>query len=140
MKTKTKITINQIINSSNIDPTLIRAVIRQFGGIERFNDQFQDVSNHGIDGGFSGFIYHSDTVKFAKKHKKLILEMAKDQAMDFGTTTIEMFKSFNCYKGVDVEAYFIDGDKDDETTILNGLTWYAGEEVCRAAQDIIENQ
>lgn len=139
MKTKVT-TTTQIINSSNIDPKLIRAVVSQFGGIERFNDQFQDVANHGIDGGFSGFIYYSDTVKFAKKNKKLILELAKDQAHEFGMNTLDMFKSFNCYKGVDVESYFIDGDKSEETTILNGLAWYAGEEVCRAAQDIIETK
>lgn len=137
---KTKTSINQIINHSSIDPALIRAVVRQFGGIEQFNDQFRDVANHGIDGGFSGFIYHSDTVKFAKKNKKLIMALAKDQARDFGVETIEMLKGFNCFKGVDVEAYFMGWHKDDETTILNGLAWYAGEEVCRVAQDIIENQ
>lgn len=137
---KTTLTTTQIINSSNIDPALIRAVVRQFGGIDAFNDQFQDVSNHGISGGFSGFIYYSDTVKFAKKHKKLIMALAKDQAYEFGMNTIEMLKGFNCFEGVDVESYFIYGDKSDETTILNGLAWYAGEEVCRAAQDIIENQ
>lgn len=138
-----KTTIRQLIESSNIEPTLIRAVIKQLGGIDAFNDNYQDICNHGNSGGYSGFIYYSDTIPFAKKHKKSILKLAKDQAEEFGMSPLEMIAGFNCFRDFEKDDVFnfltgIDSNEDSETVILNGLAWYAAEEVCRVAEYIKE--
>lgn len=52
------------------EPELAQAVIDNFGDDESFVQSAPDVANYGIDGGYSGFIYYSDTVPFAVKNKK----------------------------------------------------------------------
>ena len=74
---------------------LIKAVIRQLGG----RDSLQDIANHGIDGGFSGFIYHSDTVKFFKRNRAEIVELVKEMADELGEEPIELVCMFNCLGG-----------------------------------------
>lgn len=134
---KTKITQKSLVDSTNIPASLVRAVIKQFGGWESFTESALDVYNHGIAGGFHGFIYYGDTVKFAKAHKADIQKLASEQAEEFGVGTLEMIQGFGCL-GKD---YSLDeigkclygcGHCDDETQIYNALAWYAGEEVCRA--------
>ena len=52
---------------------LTTAVIEQLGGRDENTDQtMRDIMNHGADGGFSGFIYYSDTVEFYNQNKDLI--------------------------------------------------------------------
>ena len=113
-------------------PILARAVVDQMGGEESFLQSWEDIINHGINGGFSGFIYYSETTGFAKRNIKLIREMAKHQADDFGMGMLEMIQGFNCLGSdysVDEIGEVIYGDNDD-TTILNALAWYAAEETC----------
>lgn len=135
-----KITIKNLINNSNINPTLIRAVVKQFGGIESFNYYYQDVNNHGISGGFSGFIYYSDTVPFGKKHKKTILELAKDQCREIygNTDLVRFFAGFNCISlsKDEISDFLLFNDKENETQMYNAFAWYAAEEVCRIAEYI----
>jgi hypothetical protein len=138
-------TLNKLIESTNIPESLVRAVIRQFGGWESFTESAEDVSNHGIDGGFHGFIYYADTEPFAKRNRKAIAEMASAQASEFGTGVIEMIRGFGCFrnstKPTDEEigsALYAGKDVDDGLPVLNALAWYAGEEVCRAYVDLIE--
>lgn len=132
------ITINQLIKNSSINPTLIRAVVKQFGGIESFNEQYNDVNNHGINGGFTGFIYYKDSVPFGKKHKKAILELAKDQCHEIygNTDLVKFFAGFNCLDLTvdEISDFLLFNDKENETEIYNALAWYAGEEVCRIAE------
>ena len=138
-----KTTISQLIESSNIPERLIKKTINQFGGWSEFKDLAPDVINHGIGGGFHGFIYYSDTVDFFNKNKDDILKMAKDQAEDFGMSMTEMVQGFNCMKGLDLtidefaETFFT-GEGELDTQIFNCLAWYAGEEVCRAYIDLEE--
>lgn len=133
-----EITIKQLIKNSSINPSLIRAVVKQFGGIKSFNQLYSDVNNHGINGGFSGFIYYSDTVPFAKKHKKAILELAKYQCWEIydNTNLIEFFHTFDCIDLTrdEITDFLLFNDKENEDTIYNALAWYAGEEVCRIAE------
>lgn len=139
----TMITIKQLIENSNINPTLIRAVVKQLGGIESFNQSYSDVCNHGISGGFSGFIYYCDTVQFAKKHKKAILELAKHQCWEIygNTDLVRFFAGFNCIDLTENEIsdFLLFNNKENETEIYNALAWYVGEEVCRIAGYIDEN-
>ena len=122
-------------------PELAQAVVEQMGGEESFLEKWEDVVNHGISGGFSGFIYYSETTDFAKKNLRLIREMARNQADDFGVGMLEMIQGFNCL-GKDFsldeigEALF---GGEDHTQILNALAWYAAEQTCHQFSIIQEN-
>ena len=140
-----KTTLKKLIESSNIPAPLIRAVVRQLGGWDSFTASAPDIANHGIDGGFHGFIYYVDTVAFAKRHRASIQTMAKEQASDFGSSVIEMIQNFGCFRNdkpteSEICTALYGGRSEDGTrNVLNALAWYAGEEVARAYQDLTEN-
>jgi hypothetical protein len=138
-----KNTLAQFCAKSHLSQALIRATVRQFGGWELFKESAPDVSNHGIDGGFHGFIYYADTHAFARRNRALIAEMASQQAADFGMGVIEMIRGFGCFRnqstkpsGEEIGTALFAG-KDDGAGVLNALAWYAGEEVARSYCDII---
>lgn len=81
-KMKTK---KQVLSERSDYSKLINAVISRIG-----MESVEDVVNHGIDGGFSGFIYTADTVKFWKTYKKDIMKMAQEMAADWGESLLEM--------------------------------------------------
>lgn len=129
-------TLKSFIKATNINATLVRAVVRQAGGWETFKETAIDVANHGANHGVSGFIYYNDTVAFTKRQKANIMELAKEQANDFGSDSVySMIASFNCLN--DVEEYEVaqaihTGKGEMATQIYNALAWYALEEVSRA--------
>lgn len=141
--TKTKVTLGSLCENSSIPSALIRAVVRQFGGWQSFIESASDVCRVGIDGGFHGFIYNSDTEAFAKRNRAAIQQMASEQASSFGTSVTEMIQGFGCFrhgtKPTDQEigsALYAGKDVKDGCNVLNALAWYAGEEVCRAYCDL----
>ncbi len=135
-------TLKQLIDSSNIPASLIRAVVRQMGGWDSFTSSAHDISNHGIDGGFSGFIYTQDTWTFAKRNREAIAQMASDQASDFGTGVMEMIRGFGCFRNgtkptdEEIGRALYAGERGE---VSNALAWYAGEEVARAYCDLVES-
>lgn len=145
---KTLTTLASFIEASHLNPSLIRAVVRQLGGWESFCQSAPDIAQHGIDGGFCGFTYNVDTEAFAKRHHKLIASLASEQAAEFGTGIFEMIRGFGCFrnwpdneKPSDEEigiALYAGRDADGTSGMLNALAWYAGEEVCRSYVDITE--
>ena len=101
---------------------------------------FADVATHGASGGVSGFIYHSETVKFARGNMKAIYNYAKEQAQDFGEDVFKMIQNFSCLKDIQPTlpeiAETIHGCPDEatvndgvDTQIMNALAWYALEGV-----------
>lgn len=120
--------------------SLASAVIRQCGGWESFKEMAQDVANHGADGGFHGFIYYTETVKFAKAHKADILDYARQMADDCGLSLYGMIGGFNCLKISEGEAAeaIHNSRSDDHTSVMNALAWFALEEVSRRYADECE--
>lgn len=148
MSTKT---LTQFIDRSHLPAALIRAVVKQIGGWQIFQECAADITNHGIQGGFSGFIYYTETVPFAKKHKTAILEMLADLANDLGEADeFRVIAGFNCLSShgkPDYSPSYIAKlvharePKNDEaaaeyTQVYNALAWYAGEEVARSYTDL----
>lgn len=129
-------------DNSHISADLIRAVVTQCGGWQSFKDSAPDVTNHGADGGFHGFIYYTETVKFANRNKAAIMEMAKQMADDFGSSVYQMIAGFNCLKISEGEAAEGIHDKNSEnhTQVMNALAWFALEEVSRSYCDMLEQQ
>lgn len=145
MKTKV-IKMSNFLKAANADPKLVGAVIRQFGGWGAFQEYANDVYNHGIDGGFYGFIYYEDTVSFTKKHKKVIVENIKDFADDVvGESFTKVIAGFNCLKNSGITdddvitALMSPRSCDDYVLqqVYNALAWYAGETVVREYIDYI---
>ena len=146
-----KLTLKDLIDNTSIPAPLVRAVIKQFGDFEAFENSADDVVNHGIDGGFSGFIYHTDTVKFTRKNKRHILEYAGQLADDCGEgSAVRLIANFNClrkYPDMKPDRIaellyrpFKEDENGDTTAIFNTLAGFACEEVCQAWVDLKEQQ
>jgi len=143
--TTTKPTLAALVRQTSIPESLVRAVVRQFGGWDSFKESAADVTSHGINGGFHGFIYYSDTEPFAKRNRAAIAEMAEAQASDFGSDVISMIQGFGCFRNdkpsaAEIGEALYAGRNRDGANILNALAWYAGEEVCRAYCDAFDPQ
>lgn len=114
---------------------LINAVVNQLGGTE----SLEDIRNHGIDGGYTGFTYYSDTVPFAMRNRKQIIELLEEQASQLGEDVVNMVNNFGVFRrngGMDAEERndlyrYLGGGKPKETTIPNIMAWFAAEEVAR---------
>jgi len=134
--------LEEFVNKSNVPAKLIRAVVSQLGGWEAFKEIAPDIINHGIDGGFRGFIYHTDTVAFFKRNRAAIMDLAEDQCRDIGYEGLfNMFASFNCMKTFgakegEIAKALYTGRGDVAEQILTCLAWYAGEEVARSYCDM----
>ena len=133
-------TLKSFVEKSHIEAKLIRAVVRQIGGWEIFTQSAPDITNHGIDGGFHGFIYTAETVKFAKKNLPEIMELAKNMADEIGENKYKMVEGFNClkdYENLDAAEAIYNKKSEDHETVLNALAWFAGEEVARSYVDML---
>jgi hypothetical protein len=126
--------------------SLISAVAAQMGyDLEDRADRIeflqtcQDVCNGGADGGFSGFVYYTETRAFFSDNERLIMRAAREMAGEFGQGLSEFIASFNClhgYKAADVDAWREDdADENTATMIENALAWFALEEVARYVTD-----
>lgn len=141
-----KTTLKKLIKSSSVPASLIRAVVRQMGGWETFTNYAPDITRHGISGGFNGFIYYADTLPFAKRNRADIAKMAEMQAEDFGTSALDMVRSFGCFRQSPPDfasistALYGGRAQEDTDTVLNALAWYAAEEVARAYCDLVESE
>jgi hypothetical protein len=139
--TTKKPSLANLIDSTNIPESLVRAVVRQMGGWESFKEKAPDITRHGIGGGYHGFIYYADTLRFAHTHRKEILKLARDQAEDCGLGLVEMIEQFNCLKDCKpTELELIEGlaGVSNEKQVPNALAWFAGEEVARAYNTMTE--
>jgi len=88
MKTKA-----QVLKEYSDYKTLINAVVNRIG-----LDSVNDVNNHGIDGGYNGFIYYSDTHAFALRYRKTIIQLLENDANDFGQEVVEMVSNFGIFR------------------------------------------
>jgi hypothetical protein len=79
-------------------------------------EDFKQISEHGIDGGFNGFIYYADTVKFFDRNEQLIEDFIHDAAIDGGYDSI--FEMCSASKTVHTINEF-----------KNWCSWYVAESV-----------
>ena len=109
---------------------------------EELRSTLEDITNNGEDGGFGGFIYYSETNKFARENMHLILDQVKELADNLGETPLEMISSFRSLKDDKLDPLEIasiiyertspESQADGtETVVLNALAWFALEEVAR---------
>lgn len=126
------------ITAQSEHKNLFRAVLKQ-GEFDYQN--LQDIYSHGIDGGFHGFIYHGDTVKFFNRNRNAILTLCEDYQNQGGWDSIyEFIAGFNCLKNFTqtdiVEA--LCGRGDYVTHVKNTIALFAAEECARFIVESIE--
>jgi uncharacterized protein YggL (DUF469 family) len=126
-------TLKKVIAENSDYKALINAVITRIG-----LDAVNDVNNHGISGGFNGFIYYTETHAFAMKHRKDIVRMLEQQADELGQEVVEMVSGFGAFRHNKMdnedrkELYkYLGGGRCEQSNITNLMAWYAAEEVCR---------
>lgn len=138
--------VNAVIRNSQ-HKELVKAVIGQLGydPADLTEDQEQellstlsDIREHGVDGGFNGFIYYTDTVKFAESNRNKIVKLLEEMAEQLGQEVVEMVSGFGYFRsrGMDQDNKrdlyrFLSGTECEETTIPNLMAWFAAEEVAR---------
>ena len=126
-------TIKQASNNTGIPETVIRAVVRRVS-----RESIPDIVNHGIDGGFGGFIYYSDTVAFFKRYRHQITDMVEEMADQLGEDPINMVASFGCLdddretRRSIARCLYGRCDWNEDTQVANALSWFAAEESARA--------
>lgn len=134
MKTK-----KQVIEDNQDFKILINAVISRIG-----KDAIEDVNRSGADAGWSGFIYHAETHKFAIQYRKQIIELLKYSAESVGYAggVFEMVKSFGVFKNPGFDSQdeqdfynYMGSGKVEQGTLTNVMAWFALEEVCRMFED-----
>jgi len=148
-----KVSFAQAMKNAGIPQPLANAVIRQLSATTPTNDEddqtsqtLSDIAKYGINGGFSGFIYYTDTNAFFAKNKALIVGLLEEQADQLGEDVQEMVFNFNCLKTSDkTEQRELKGEiaraiygrpgKDDYHNVPNALAGFAEEEVARAWSD-----
>lgn len=124
----------QVIRDNSSYKTLINAVVNSLGG----TDYIMDVVNNGADAGYPGFIYYSDTHKFAMRYRKMIVRMLEETAEQLGGDVVEMVAGFGVFRNAPMDNddrkqlyKYLGGGRNEQSTITNLMAWYALEEVCR---------
>ena len=133
--------LSDFIKQSTVPAKLIRAVVRQVGGWEDFQQIAKDVVTHGASWGWNGFTYYVDTVAFTKRNKRAILEFASEQDSQIESVgLIKFVAGFGCLDETedDIARALYAGRGDAVTGIYNALAWYALEEVCRSYVDLLD--
>jgi hypothetical protein len=111
---------------------LANAVINQIGlpfkELLQYANDYRDASS-----GVSGFIYYSETHKFAIKNRKEILKLLEDYSDSLGENVIDFVKKFQCLE-LDKEDLkdlynFLGGAKLEQSSITNALAWFALETI-----------
>ena len=105
------------------------AVVAQLGGAAEAKRQFPDIARYGISGGFGGFIYYVDTVKFYDKHKATIKQYLLEEAADFGCSVAELIRTKDKEEAEDIQKVLYGIKFDDDFLAKNTLAWYAAETV-----------
>lgn len=132
-----KLTLRNFIEFTNTDGKLIKAVKRQCGyGWDDFQDYLKNVSNSpcGAAGGFSGFIYYSETSGFWRRNRKIITKQLSELAFSLGENVLQMVMSFGGIKDGDfsedeVGRALYGNYNPDLCQIYNVFAWFALEEV-----------
>jgi hypothetical protein len=130
-------TLKQVLKENSDYRALINAVISRIG-----IESVSDVNNFGINGGFSGFIYYSETHEFAMKYRKYIIPMLEEMADQLGEDVIEMVSCFGVFRNSPIDKEdkrdlyrYLGGSKCDQSQITNVMAWFAAEEVCRMFEE-----
>ena len=127
-----------LIQQCSAPASVVRAVVRQLGGWEAFEESAPDIVRYGVDGGFHGFIYYRETVAFTRRNLPALKEMTQDMARDCGQGVGDFLAGFRCLEGWSADECaraFYSGRGEAVQAVYYALAWFAAEEVARAYDD-----
>lgn len=138
-----KLRLKDFIEYTNTDGRLINAVKRQTGcNWEDFQDELHNVASSpcGAAGGFSGFIYYSETCGFWRRNRKAIIEMMEELAFSLGENLLISVMSYTAikdggYTEDEVGRALYGNYNEDLKYIYNIFAWGALEEVAHWYED-----
>lgn len=137
---KMKITLKSAAASTGVSRRMLASISLRIGTWPEYRDRIaKEISEHGADCGWSGFIYYAETEAFYRAHRAEILRMLRESADEIGQTPAEMISSFRCLAGVsrdEVAAVLAGGRSEFRSTVQNALAWFALEEVSRRIADM----
>ena len=88
---------------------------------EQFDhDELKDMVNHGVNNGFSGLIYYSETTALYQQYKDEIWDILYEESEAFGVSILEMLAQTRLGKDA-ATAYQFE----------NFLVWFAAENIAR---------
>ncbi len=130
-------TLKKFLAYTHIDSKLVRATVKQLGGLKSFEEAVDDICTHGAAGGYNGFTYYDDTISFTKHNKKAIFDFCRDEAKSQGYSgsLAEFVQTFNCNidKNMEVvEDGLFSQNSEYQADIYNTLAWFILEEVARS--------
>ena len=101
-------------------PTLDETLAKRFEPSTQDGlDEIRDISNHGIDAGFSGFIYYHETIAFFNEFQYEI----EERLDDMGYTMIDL----------------VDDNEVNFTSARNKAVWIVVESWCHHVVDTIDD-
>lgn len=119
-----------------MNQNLINAVIAQLDceNQNELEDTLKDIYNHGIASGFNGFIYFSDTAKFASENLNLIIESISNYCDSYDITISDfcenLFRDIDSdYKNTALLRLSNNEKFEYDYYFLNKLAWFACDEV-----------
>lgn len=121
-----------------METKLQNAILKQIGvSLKDFKENISDYQN--ASGGIPGFIYYSDTHKFALKNQSLINDLLQEQAEQIGEDVFTMISRFGVFRnGMDKDEKkdvykFLGGNRNEKSystyNVLNVLAWFAVEQL-----------
>ena len=113
---------------TSVEIPLVNALISQCGGWKEFTEIAKDVSIHGFNCGYSGFISHNEVDKLFRKHTMTILETFAER--NDGCTIIDYVKRYTDLSEIEImHSIFANSDKRD-SSVGYWLTGFVFETLC----------
>jgi hypothetical protein len=138
---------NYIYKYSGFSKRTVNHVIESLGfplngsgnTFNELSSQFENVTEHGANVGFCGFIYYYETIAFYKSHRQDIVRHLENTAAELGEDIISMVQNFGIFRNSEKpstseigKALWNNGKCNENLTELyNVFAWYALEEVSR---------
>lgn len=145
-------TLNTILELTR--DIMARDVITQLGyAYDKYEEEYKDIdatlkdiANYGINGGFGGFIYYSDTCDFFDNNADAIIARAEDLADELGQNLLDFVNSFrilegNAYRVSDmVKIVQSKGELEDFklTQLKDALAKFIAEDIARDYINMLE--
>lgn len=93
--------MSKTANKLNELQTRLLRAIKLHSGMDE--EQIRDAGEHGADGGWPGFTYYSDTVKFFKANRAHVVKLVEEMASDMGESPVDMVAGFQCLAGREMQ-------------------------------------
>ena len=139
--------MNQLdfINKSNVNATIVSAVIEQLGGWDAFVEESKDVVLFGGYGGVDGFTHIAETKKFVENIHfdiaALMINCARTIGMCNALAMIASLKYFRAYEemALGMVIYGQNTLSSHYDGIVYGMAVFALEQVCGDYQNMLKD-